>query len=262
MIFTEQYGPWALIAGGSEGVGESFGLKLAALGVNLVLVARKAAPLEALAERIRGANTVEVRTVVQDLTSQDMLERVTTVTTGLDIGLLIYNAGSVSHFSPFLDDSLDETMRMVRLGVVAPTQLAHHFGAGMRMRRRGGIILMGSMAGYAGAPDEIVYSAGKAYSRMLAEGLWYELKPHNVHVLGLIMGLTRTPAMDRLGLNMNNPDFPPDESDLVADEGLEKLADGPIWNVGGKAEAARFMSSAPRAEAIGFMAQGAKNLHG
>ena len=121
MIFTEQYGPWALIAGGSEGVGESFGLKLAALGVNLVLVARKAAPLEALAERIRGANTVEVRTVVQDLTSQDMLERVTAVTTGLDIGLLIYNAGSVSHFSPFLDDSLDETMRMVRLGVVAPS---------------------------------------------------------------------------------------------------------------------------------------------
>jgi short-subunit dehydrogenase len=261
-MFAEQYGPWALIAGGSEGVGESFALKLAAQGINLMLIARKAAPLEALAGRIRKAGSVEVRTLVQDLTAPDMLDRVTAATADIDIGLLIYNAGSVSHFSPFLDDTLDETMRMVRLGVVAPTKLAHYFGAGMRRRGRGGIILMGSMAGYAGAPDEIVYSAGKAYSRMLAEGLWYELKPYNVHVLGLIMGLTRTPAMDRLGLNMNNPAFPPDESDMVADEGFAHLADGPIWNVGGKAEAARFMSSAPRAEAVGFMAKGAKDLHG
>jgi short-subunit dehydrogenase len=251
-MFAEHYGPWALIAGGSEGVGESFALKLAAQGVNLMLVARKTAPLEALAARIRDAGSVQVRTLAQDLTAPDMLDRVVAATADIDIGLLIYNAGSVSHFSPFLDDTLDETMRMVRLGVVAPTKLAHHFGAGMRERGRGGIILMGSMAGYAGAPDEIVYSAGKAYSRMLAEGLWYELKPYNVHVLGLIMGLTRTPAMDRLGLNMNNPAFPPDESDMVADEGLAHLADGPIWNVGGKAEAARFMSSAPRAEAVGF----------
>jgi short-subunit dehydrogenase len=261
-MFAEQYGPWALIAGGSEGVGESFAHKLAAQGVNLMLVARKAEALEALATRIRTAGSVEVRALVLDLTAPDMLGKITAATAGLDIGLLIYNAGSVSHFSPFLDDTMDETMRMVRLGVVAPTQLAHHFGDAMRRRGRGGIILMGSMAGYAGAPDEIVYSAGKAYSRTLAEGLWYELKPHNVHVLGLIMGLTRTPAMERLGLNMNNPDFPPDESDSVAEEGFAHLADGPIWNVGGKAEAARFMSGAPRAEAVGFMAKGAKDLHG
>ncbi|MDB5397188.1 MAG: 3-ketoacyl-CoA reductase [Rhodospirillales bacterium] len=261
-MFAEQYGPWALIAGGSEGVGESFALKLAAQGINLVLVARKAEPLEALAGQIRKAGAVQVRTLVQDLTESDMLERVKAATAGINVGLMIYNAGSVSHFSPFLDDTVDETMRMVRLGVVAPTMLAHHFGDAMRRRERGGIILVGSMAGYAGAPDEIVYSAGKAYSRTLAEGLWYELKPHNVHVLGLIMGLTRTPAMDRLGLNMNNPEFPPDEPDAVADEGFAHLAEGPIWNVGGKAEAARFMSSAPRAEAVGFMAKGAKDLHG
>jgi short-subunit dehydrogenase len=262
IMIAEQYGPWALIAGGSEGVGESFALKLASHGVNLLLIARKSAPLEGLAERIRRTAAVQVRLLVQDLTASDMLDRVRAAAGDIDIGLLIYNAGSVSHFSPFLDDTLDETIRMVRLGVVAPTMLAHHFGAAMRRRGRGGIILMGSIAGYAGAPDEIVYSAGKAYSRTLAEGLWYEMKPHNVHVLGLIMGLTRTPAMDRLGLNMNNPDFPPDECDIVADEGFAHLADGPIWNVGGKAEAVRFMSSAPRAEAVGFMAKGAKDLHG
>jgi short-subunit dehydrogenase len=261
-MLAEQYGPWALIAGGSEGVGESFALKLAAQGVNLVLVARKSGPLESLADRVRGAGSVQVRSLAQDLTAPDMLDRIKSVTHDIDVGLLIYNAGSVSGFSSFLDVPMDDQMRMVRLGVVAPTALAYHFGAGMRARGRGGIILIGSMAGYAGAPDEIVYSAGKAYSRMLAEGLWYELKPHNVHVLGLILGLTRTPAMDRLGLKMNNPEFPPDEPDAVVEEGFAHLAHGPIWNVGGKEEGARYLSTIPRAQAVEFMAKGAKDLHG
>jgi short-subunit dehydrogenase len=261
-MLAEQYGPWALIAGGSEGVGESFALKLAAAGVNLMLVARKTGPLEGLADRVRKAGSVQVRTLAQDLTAPDMLDRVKAATADIDVGLLIYNAGSVSGFSPYLDETLDEQMRMVRLGVVAPTMLSHHFGAKMRARGRGGMILIGSMAGYAGAPDEIVYSAGKAYSRMLAEGLWYELKPHNVHVLGLILGLTRTPAMDRLGLKMNNPEVPPDEPDSVVEEAFEHLAHGPIWNVGGKEEGARYLSTIPRADAVSFMAKGAKDLHG
>ena len=261
-MFAEQYGPWALIAGGSEGVAESFALKLAAQGINLILVARKAGPLESLADRVRKANPVEVRTLAQDLTAPDMLERIRSVSDDVAVGLLIYNAGSVSGFAEFLDNTADDALRMVRLGVVAPTTLVHHFGAEMRRRRRGGIVLVGSMAGYAGAPDEIVYSAGKAYSRMMAEGLWYELKPHNVHVLGLILGLTRTPAMARLGLAMNNPAFVPDEPDAVADEALAHLADGPLGHVGGKDEGAKYLSSIPRTDAVTFMAKGAKDLHG
>src|SRR5882762_4207686 len=140
--FAEQYGPWAVIAGGSEGTGESFALKLAAQGVNLVLVARKPAPLEALAERVRKSGKIQVRTLVQDLTAPDILPRLREVTSDIQVGLLIYNAGSVSHFSPFLDDTLDDQLRMIRLGVMAPTKLVYHFATGMRARRRGGIILV------------------------------------------------------------------------------------------------------------------------
>jgi len=261
-MFAEHYGPWALIAGGSEGVGESFAEKLAARGVNLVLVARKPGPLEALADRVRSRFSVEVRSLALDLTADGMLESIQAATDDIEVGLLVYNAGSVSGFSAFLDESLEDGLRMVRLGVVAPTMLAHHFGEKMRHRRRGGMIFVGSMAGYAGAPDEIVYSAGKAYSRMMAEGLWYELKPYGIHVLGLILGLTRTPAMDRLGLAMDNPQFVPDEPDAVADEGLEHLADGPLWHVGGKEEGARALSGLPRSQAVEYMAQGSKALHG
>ena len=70
------------------------------------------------------------------------------------------------------------------------------------------------------------------------------------------------PAMDRLGLKMNNPEFPPDEPDAVVVEAFEHLAHGPIWNVGGKEEGARYLSTIPRADAVGFMAKGAKDLHG
>ncbi len=261
-MFADQYGKWAVIAGGSEGVGASFALKLAQRGLNLVLLARKEGPLGELTARIRGECGVEVRSLALDLTGDGMLDQVAAATDDIEVGLLIYNAGSVSGFAPFIEGGLPDAMRMVRLGVVAPTLLTHHFAARMQPRRRGGVILVGSMAGYAGAPAEIVYSAGKAYSRMMAEGLWWELKPDNIHVLGVILGLTRTPAMARLGLNMDNPDFAPDEPDEVAEQALAHLADGPLWHPGDKAEGARQMAAAPREQAIAFMAQGAKALHG
>jgi short-subunit dehydrogenase len=261
-MFAKQYGPWAVIAGGSEGVGASFARKLAAKGINLALVARKPGPLAELAAEIKAGSGVEVRTLSTDLTAPDMLDRVRSLTDGVEVGMMIYNAGAVTRFSEFLDASLEDALNMVRLNVVGQTSLAHHFGVGMRARRRGGIILVGSMAGYAGGPGEICYSAGKAYSRILAEGLWYELKPHGVHVLGLTLGLTRTPAMARLGMAMDNPQFVPAEPDIVAQEGLDNLADGPIWTAGGSDEGAKYLSTLPRAQAVEFMAQGAKSLHG
>ena len=261
-MFAKQYGPWAVIAGGSEGVGASFAHKLAAQGINLVLIARKPEPLAELAAGVKARSGAEVRTLSTDLTAPDMLERVRSVTDDIEVGMMIYNAGAVTKFGEFLDAPLEDALRMVRLNVVGQTVLSHHFGGRMRARGRGGIILVGSMAGYAGAPQEICYSAGKAHSRILSEGLWYELKPHGVDVLGLTLGLTRTPAMARLGMAMDNPQFVPAEPDVVAQEALDNLANGPIWIAGGSDEGAKYLSTLPRGQAIEFMAQGAKNLHG
>jgi short-subunit dehydrogenase len=171
IMFARQYGPWALIAGGSEGVGASFARKLAGEGLNLVLVARKPGPLTALADELRTTRGVAVRELAQDLTAPDALDDIRAITDDIDIGLLIYNAGSVSGFAEFLDAPLEDALRMARLGVVAPTLLTHHFAGRMRPRGRGGIILIGSMASYAGAPDEIVYSAGNAYSQHAGRGV-------------------------------------------------------------------------------------------
>ena len=79
---VEKYGPWALVIGGSEGVGAAFARKLAAGGFKLVLLARKPGPLEALAAELREGGA-EVRVLSVDLTQPDALQRARSVTDDL-----------------------------------------------------------------------------------------------------------------------------------------------------------------------------------
>jgi short-subunit dehydrogenase len=232
-MFAQQYGPWALIAGGSEGVGASFARKLGAHGLNLVLLARKPGPLEEVAQEVRAASHVQVRTASLDLRAPDLLERVKAITDDLEVGMLIYNAGVVSP-SPFLDRSLERNLKSLRLTVDGPVILSHHFGVRMRERGRGGIIILGSMSSFAGSGNFVVYSAAKSFDVKFGEGLWYELKPHGVNVLSLIIGLTRTPKLmsaggAELAEKTGQPLLEPDDA---AQEGLDNLDNGPTWIAG------------------------------
>jgi short-subunit dehydrogenase len=255
-----QYGPWALIAGGSEGVGAAFARKLAAFGINLVIAARKPAPLDEVAEELQREFAISVRTLPMDLCSGDMLAAITRATEDIEIGMLVYNAGSERRFEEFHDRDLADAERMIALNVSGPVRLAHHYGEQMRTRRRGGIILVGSTAGYAGSGTVVMYAATKAFECIFAEGLWYELRPYGVHVLGLILGATKTPQAERLGMKFDSPDFPAAESDAVAQEGLEHLGKGPIWNGGGTEPIAQHIRTMNRAEAITLMSKGHESM--
>jgi NAD(P)-dependent dehydrogenase (short-subunit alcohol dehydrogenase family) len=158
MITAKQYGPWALIAGGSEGVAASFAHKLAGVGMSLVLVARRPEPLEKLSQEVRANNGVEVRTLSLDLKRSDMLDRIREVTDDIEVGLLIFNAGDLGSITgPFLDRALEDVLTVVRVTAIGQTTLAHHFGSRMATRGRGGIILVGSMSGSAGMPTQATY---------------------------------------------------------------------------------------------------------
>lgn len=226
------YGPWAVIAGGSEGVGAQFADLLAAAGVNLVLLARRRGPLEATAEACRD-HGVQVRTLLVDLVESDAVQRITRATADLEVGLLIYNAGANTCSAEFLDAELAEFARVIDLNIGAQLALVQHFARPMRQRRRGGILLVGSMAGYLGSARHSVYGGVKAFGRIFAESLWLELRDHNVHVLELVLGVTRTPAMQRVGLNFDVPGMRVAEPRDVAREGLEHLPDGPVFIAGG-----------------------------
>ncbi|WP_182358853.1 SDR family NAD(P)-dependent oxidoreductase [Tomitella gaofuii] len=245
-VDLEYYGPWAVIAGGSEGVGPAYALRLARAGVGVVLIARKPGPLEEAADAVRAAGG-EVRTLALDLLAPDALERIRAVTDDLDIGLLIYNAGAGAYASEFVDADLDQVRRTIDLNIDCQLQLVHHFGGRLKRRGGGGILLMGSMNGYMGAAHISFYGAAKAFSRIFAEGLWLELAPHGVHVLELVPGGIRTPALGRLGFDLDDPPFPVAEPDDVAREGLAHLAHGPVRVTEGNFEAARRQSGFPRA---------------
>ncbi len=252
----KEYGSWALIAGGSEGIGASFARKLGAMGINLVLLARNPAPLSELADQLRQDCGIEVRTLSIDITAPTALGDIVALTSDIEIGLLICNAGAFHKVTDFLDQPAEAARAMIDLNIVAPTILAHHFGAGMRARRKGGMIFVGSLACMAGNAKVAVYAGAKSYLKIFAEGLWHELKPYGVDVLGLILGLTRTPAYERDGFDTDNPQFAMAEPDDAADEGLRYLSDGPIRIPPAYQEFLDMLSGLPRADAVSMLSAG------
>jgi len=190
--FESRYGPFALVAGASEGMGEQFARQLAARGLNLILVARRGDVLAALAEDVAAQSGVEVRTLASDLARPESLEEIERAAAGCEVGLLVYNA-AVSVIGSFLDHSIAEYRAEQEVNCRRPLELAHLFAGRMAARRRGGILLMSSLAGTQGSPFIAHYGATKAWNTVMAEGLWGELGEHGVDVLTCRAGATRTP---------------------------------------------------------------------
>jgi hypothetical protein len=249
MITSDRHGPWAIVVGGSEALGASFAHKIGEAGINVVLVARKPEPLEAVAESVRAAHGVEVRTLSLDLARADMLDRIREVTDDVDIGLVIYNAGAAHRTGAFLDGTLDDALRTARVNAIGHLTLAHHFGTKLVARGRGGIIIIGSIAGQAGGIGIVTYCASKAFAQILAEGLWAELKPFGVDVLEVPLGAMNSPAMARIGISYT-PDRNPADPDAQAQEILDNLQNGPVFVPPHLQEAFQRISALPRREAV------------
>jgi uncharacterized protein len=252
MIEAKSYGPWAIIAGASEGVGVSFANQLGEAGINLVLIARQKALLEQLAADVSAKCAVQTRVLALDLSRPDVLDRIREATADLEVGLVIFNAAASTGMGYFLDASLESVVNAVRLGPMGYASLAHHFGRKMTAHRRGGIIFVGSLAGNAGAATTVLYSAAKAFAQVFAEGLWSELKPLGVDVLYAVLGATRTPARERVGLK-DSPDQFVAEPDAVARECLDNLANGPVLVPAHLAQGFQMFCSMPRRQAAETM---------
>ena len=146
----QQYGPWALIAGGSEGIGLCFARILAAAGINLMLLARRSEPLQAAKQVLCQEYPVEVRIHALDLTATDLEDQLTGITREMEIGVVIYSAGAVHGAGVFLDEPLERTRKLIALNCTGPAIFCHHLGKTMRQRGRGGILLMSSLSGLTG----------------------------------------------------------------------------------------------------------------
>jgi len=190
--FAVRYGPWAMIAGGSQGLGAAFAHEIGRRGVNLLLLARRPGPLEETAAALRSRHGVQVKTAAVDLAAPGFLEAVEEAASGLEIGLLVCDAAH-SHTGRFLDSDLSTCLRILDTNCRAPHSLLHRYGSRMAERGRGGILVMSSLSAFWGSPYVAVYGATKAFLVNLSEALWRELGARGVDVTVCTAGPVLTP---------------------------------------------------------------------
>jgi uncharacterized protein len=264
VTFASKYGPWALVAGASDGLGAAFAAGLAERGVNVVLLARRQAVLDRVAAQINSKSSVQTRTVAVDLAKPDAASAVADATDDLEIGFLVYCAGADPNYRPFLANPIEAAEAMVQCNCMVPMQLCHHFAPAMVERGSGGIVIFGSGAGLVGGPNMVAYGASKAFDMVFAEALWAELHDKGIDVLGLILGKTDTPALRQLehsrGQISSPDDVPPGAGsvDDVIAEAFDNLTNGPTWFVGDVMRAAeQLTSSLTRKQTVELFAQAA-----
>jgi short-subunit dehydrogenase len=182
-----------LITGASSGIGEAFARRLAALGENVVLVARSEDKLKSLCEELAQAHNVHAQYVAADLTEEDAPGKLfaETARRGLTVETLINNAGFGS-MGDFAALDIARELEMVDLNVKALVALTHLYLAPMRERKSGTIINVASTAAFQGVPFMATYAATKAFVLSFSEALWDENRPLGVHVMALCPGVTET----------------------------------------------------------------------
>jgi uncharacterized protein len=190
--FRARYGAWAVVAGASQGLGEEFARQLAARGLNVAMIARRAKITAALAEEFSAKYGVQSRVIELDLAQAAAAEVVERETAEMEVGLLVYNA-ALSVIGQFLEGPLEEHVREVATNCRAPMMLTHSLGRKMAERGRGGIVLMSSLSATMGSPLIANYAATKAYNQVLAEGLWEEMHTLGVDVMACCAPAVTTP---------------------------------------------------------------------
>jgi uncharacterized protein len=244
MSFEDRYGPWAFVAGASLGIGRALAHTAAERGCNVVMLARGAAQLEATAQEVADRHGVSTRVVVGDLASPGIRDVVADATDDLEVGLFVYNAAIAPH-GRFVDVPLETQLTSVAVNCATPVALCNLFAPQMAARRRGGIALISSLAALSGSVNFGTYNAGKAFEWILAETLWAELSPFDVHVTAMLVGATsgsNYPAfqatldpelcrtgdtddpLERARWRLMNPATPEE----VAERLYDQLADGPV----------------------------------
>jgi uncharacterized protein len=258
--FGDRYGPWALVAGASAGLGEAFARALAARGLNLLLLARRKEALKALSVELGRTYGVAVRHDALDVGQPDLAERVTRLAAGAEVGLLVYNAAH-SVIGPFVEHPLEEQLRVIDVNCRGPLTLAHGLGRSMAERGRGGLVLMTSLAGTQGGPLLASYAASKAFNLVLAEGLWAELGPRGVDVVACRAGATRTPgyasSRPKKSIRLMEPE-------AVVDKTLRALGHKPSLVPGALNALAAFLLVRvfPRRTAVRVMGRATQQLYG
>jgi short-subunit dehydrogenase len=187
----ERYGEWALVTGASAGIGAAFARALAADGISCVLTARREERLRELAGELESRCGVKTRVVGVDLGAPGGAEALLRAVSDLEIAILVNNAG-VGGAGRFDELEPARLRQMIELNCATPVALTRALLPAMRVRGRGAVVMVGSVAGCQPLPLHGLYAATKAFDNLLGEALWAECRGTGVDCLALLPGPTET----------------------------------------------------------------------
>lgn len=228
MRLQPRRGAAALVTGASSGIGLAFARSLAARGFDLVLAARTAPRLEELAAELSAEHGVSARPFPVDLSTEDGAARLFEATegSGLEVDLLVNDAGFALH-GALADLSVARVKELLRVNVLAATELAQRHLRAMRARRRGGILNVASTQAFLPDPYMAAYGASKAFLASFSQALSVEAEGEGVTVTCLCPGFTRTRFYEVAGMRgPKGTPFPEMRAEDVAEIGLHALERG------------------------------------
>ena len=186
---------WALITGGSSGMGLEYARQLAGRGYDLLLVSNRDVELKAASAQLREQYSVTVTPHFQDLAEPDAADKLfawCTEDAGILPDVVINNAG-MFFFKELDGDDLDRVQAMMNLHMTTVTRTCLLFGEAMKKRGSGYLLIMSSMAARIPVPGITIYSATKAYLRSFGRSLSFELRPYGVGVTTVCPAAIATP---------------------------------------------------------------------
>jgi len=192
----------ALITGASSGIGRELARVMAADGVNLVLVARRAEKLQELADALEGEYGIQARVLPEDLAQPDAPEALWAAlqAAGVEIDILVNNAG-FGGYGFFAATNWQHEAEMLQVNVVALTHLTKLFLPGAIARGRGSVLNVASTAAFIPGPLMAVYYATKAYVLSFSEAIANETRGTGVSVTVLCPGPTVSEFQERSQMN-------------------------------------------------------------
>lgn len=223
----------AVVTGASSGIGRSYAERLASNGMDVVLVARRMEPLNALKRELERGGA-RVRSIVADLARAEDVQRLGTELATLPVELLVNNAG-VAHYMPFAQLPVERARELVDVNALAPVLLTRAVIPGMVERGRGAVINVASLLAFSGAarapqlPQRAVYAATKAFLVTFTEILAAELAGSGVKIQVVCPGVVRSEFHSRQGIDMSQ--VPRMEPDQIVTASLSDLERGVVVSI-------------------------------
>ncbi len=222
----EQINQYALVTGGTSGIGYELAKLLAADGYNLILVARTQSDLEEVAAELKQAHGVDVKTISKDLfypgNAFELTDEIRDY--GIQVNVLVNDAGQ-GQYGPFMDNDINRQLDIIHLNIESLVILTHFYLKEMVGRGEGKILNLASIAGKTPGPLQAVYHGTKAFVHSFTEAIRSEMKGSGVTITSLLPGATDTDFFNKADMteakNVKEGDLA--DPATVAKDGYEAL---------------------------------------